>query len=91
MTHPGMYLWIWPSKRPSVNNENSYALGTRKQEKEGETKNIMENDSGERTLDVMQHTWGSITKLDQDRQGLRKFFLRSYTPWGVTDSDDLYV
>lgn len=65
MTHHGLYLWICPSKRPSVNNEN------RRQEKEGE--NIMER-TVENELDVMQHTLGSITKLAQDRQGLRKFF-----------------
>lgn len=62
MTHPGLYLLICPSKRPSVNNENSYALDTRRQEKEGETKNIMER-TVESELEAMQHTWGSITKL----------------------------
>lgn len=33
--HPGLYLWICPSKRPSVNNENSYVLDTRRQRKRG--------------------------------------------------------
>lgn len=71
MTHHGLYLWICPSKRPSVNNENSYALDSRRQEKEGE--NIMER-TVESEFDAMHHTLGSITKLAQDRQGLRKFF-----------------
>lgn len=47
--------------------------GHQKAEKEGETKNIMER-TVESELEAMQHTWGSITKLAQDRQGLRKFF-----------------
>lgn len=39
------------TKRPPFNNENSSALDPRRQEKERETKNIMERDSGERHND----------------------------------------
>lgn len=51
-----------PTKRPSVTDENSSALGPRRQEKEGKTKKIMEKS----TLKAMLQTWGSITKLVQD-------------------------
>lgn len=73
------------TKRPSASNENSSALDPRRQEKEGRPRKLLRR-TVESKLKAMQQTWGSITKLAQDRQCWRKFV--AATPQGVKNNDD---
>lgn len=69
---------VCPTKRHSFNKQRSSALHPRRQEKEGETKKIKEKDSGEQTESHAQ-TWGSVTRLAQDRQEWRKIVALIHT------------